>query len=81
MLCYQTADNGLATLEGLQTVQTDDWHLTTGNIIDETCKERDSSYGGATQAKSILRQAGLPWQATPGNPTWAISQWSRNKGS
>merc|ERR1712216_99460 len=65
MLCYQTAAKGEPTLENLLTVTTDDWHATTGEIVDESCGERDDDYGGATKAKAVLRAAGLPWQETP----------------
>merc|ERR1711939_150748 len=78
MLCYQTAAKGLPTLQGLLNVTQEHWAANTGAVTSQTCKERDPKYMGATQAKAVLRAAGLPWQATPGNPTWSISQWYKS---
>merc|ERR1711935_428897 len=78
MLCYQTAAKGEPTLQALATVSNEHWTANTGSLTTQTCQQRDSAYGGATQAKSVLRQAGLPWQATPGHHTWSISQWFKS---
>merc|ERR1712216_396327 len=67
MLCYQTAAKGLPALQGLLTVTQEHWAANTGAVTSQTCRERDAKYGGATQAKAVLRAAGLAWQATPGN--------------
>jgi len=78
MLCYQTAAKGEPILEDLKNVTSDNWDASTGNMTDQKCNERDDKYMGATDAKAVLRAAGLPWQATPGNPTWSISQWYKS---
>merc|ERR1711924_195005 len=56
MLCYQTAMKGEPTLSNLMKVSSE---ANTGDMMDESCKARDSSFGAATQAKAVLRADGL----------------------
>merc|ERR1712159_543107 len=75
MLCYQTAMKGEPTLKSMMDEHKGPWAPNTGVLVDKPCKERDDSYGSAMPANAVLRAEGLPWKATPGNPTFSISQW------
>ena len=77
MLCYQTAAKGESALQALMDTYSAPGMMSanTGNLVTKSCRDRDSAYKSAMSANALLRAKGLQWQATPGNPTWDMSQW------
>ena len=91
MICYQTvnpnpnpnhgnhvniqAAKGEPALKALMDTHTGAWAPNTGNLVDKGCRERDPAYASAFPARAVLRAKGLPWKASPGQPTWDMSQW------
>merc|ERR1712166_1697156 len=75
MLCYQTAAKGECALHALMDTYAGAYSANTGNLVTKSCRDRDSAYKSAMSANALLRAKGRQWQATPGNPTWDMSQW------